>query len=102
MKVEYYFENPLCHYKTLERVLSRQFFIIEPVGPGCTSGCPLCFAKRSNSDKILVSNTTFPDLEDKMFINETTESTIPGMEEEVSTFYKRLPFLLLKRRIENS
>lgn len=91
MKQEYYYQNPLCHYKTLELMLSRQFFVIEPVGPGCTSGCPLCFARRSKDDGIYISEEGFGDLTDKMFINETTESTIPGREEEVSLFYKRLP-----------
>lgn len=91
MKQEYYYKNPLCHYKIIEQVISKQFVIIEPVGPGCTSGCPLCFARRSKDDEIFVSNENFVDLTDKMFINETTESTIPGREEEVSLFYKRLP-----------
>ncbi len=91
MKQEYYYQNPLCHYRTLELVMGKQFSIIEPVGPGCTSGCPLCFANRSRDDEILVSGDCFENLTDKMFINETTESTIPEREEEVSSFYKRLP-----------
>ena len=89
---EYYFDNPLCNYKKIEKLTHKKFGIIEPISPGCPGNCFFCFAGRNNRKSFFINNPkVYANARNRILINETTEATIPGYESQMGKFYSNLP-----------